>query len=123
MFPLSCNKRMNELMVENSLLADPDVEIRDAGHFSASTDMGDVSHLMPVIHPFIGGTDGLLHAPDFHMVDFKAAVLLPAKAFAMVLIDLLYDDAKEARSILADFKPILTKEEYIAKLESYFSAK
>ena len=50
-----------------------------------------------------------------------AAVLLPAKAFAMMLIDLLYDDAKEAKAILADFKPILTKEEYIAKLESYFN--
>lgn len=121
MFPLSCNKRMNELMVENSRLADPNVEIKDAGHFSASTDMGDVSHLMPVIHPFIGGNDGLLHTPDFHMVDFKAAVLLPAKAFAMMLIDLLYDDAQEAKSILADFKPLLTKEAYIAKLESYFS--
>lgn len=121
MFPLSCNKRMNELMVENSRLADPNVEIKDAGHFSASTDMGDVSHLMPVIHPFIGGNDGLLHTPDFHMVDFKAAVLLPAKAFAMILIDLLYDDAQEAKSILADFKPLLTKEAYIAKLESYFS--
>lgn len=123
MFPLSCNKRMNELMVENSRLADPNVEIKDAGHFSASTDMGDVSHLMPVIHPFIGGNDGLLHTPGFHMVDFKAAVLLPAKAFAMMFIDLLYDDAQEAKSILADFKPLLTKEAYIAKLESYFSGK
>ena len=33
----------------------------------------------------------------------------------------VYDDAKEAKAILADFKPILTKEEYIAKLESYFN--
>ena len=38
----------------------------------------------------------------------------------MMLIDLLYDDAKEAKAILADFKPILTKEEYIAKLEKLF---
>ncbi len=120
MFPLSCNKRMNEIFVENAKLANPEVEIKDAGHFSASTDMGDVSYLMPVIHPFIGGTDGLLHAPDFHMVDFDAAVILPAKAFAMMLVDLLWDDAKEAKEILADFKPILTKEEYIAKLEGYF---
>ena len=121
MMPLNCNRRMNELMVENSRKAYPDVDIKDAGHFSASTDMGDVSHLMPVIHPFIGGTDGLLHTGGFHVVDFEAAVLLPAKAFAMMLVDLLVDDAKEAKGILADFKPILTKEEYIAKMESYFS--
>lgn len=119
--PLSCNKRMNELFVENAQTAFPDVAVKDAGHFSASTDMGDVSHLIPVIHPFIGGTDGLLHTENFKVIDFKAAVLLPAKAFAMTLIDLLYDDAAEAKEILANFKPILTKEEYIAKLDSYFS--
>lgn len=121
MMPLSCNKRMNMLFAENAQEAWPGIAIKDAGHFSASTDMGDVSHLMPVIHPFIGGTDGLLHTADFKVVDFKAAVLLPAKAFAMTLIDLLYDDAAEARAILADFKPVLTKEEYIAKCDSYFS--
>ena len=121
MMPLSCNARMNELFVENSKFAWPGIAIKDAGHFSASTDMGDVSHVIPVIHPFIGGTNGLLHTADFHAVDFKAAVLLPAKAFAMTLIDLLYDDAQEAKAILDDFEPILTKEEYIKKAESYFS--
>ena len=121
MMPLSCNARLNELFVENSTVAWPGIAIKDAGHFSASTDMGDVSHIIPVIHPFIGGTNGLLHTADFKAVDFKAAVLLPAKAFAMTLIDLLYDDAQEAKAIIDNFEPILTKEEYIKKAESYFS--
>ncbi len=121
MMPLSCNARLNELFVENSKQAWPGIAIKDAGHFSASTDMGDVSHIIPVIHPFIGGTNGLLHTADFKAVDFKAAVLLPAKAFAMTLIDLLYDDAQEAKAIINNFEPILTKEEYIKKAESYFS--
>ena len=121
MMPLSCNARLNELFVENSKQAWPGIAIKDAGHFSASTDMGDVSHIIPVIHPFIGGTNGLLHTADFKAVDFKAAVLLPAKAFAMTLIDLLYDEAQEAKAILDNFEPILTKEEYIKKAESYFS--
>ena len=121
MMPLSCNARLNELFVENSKQAWPGIAIKDAGHFSASTDMGDVSHIIPVIHPFIGGTNGLLHTADFKAVDFKAAVLLPAKAFAMTLIDLLYDEAQEAKAIIDNFEPILTKEEYIKKAESYFS--
>ena len=121
MMPLSCNARLNELFMENSKQAWPGIAIKDAGHFSASTDMGDVSHIIPVIHPFIGGTNGLLHTADFKAVDFKAAVLLPAKAFAMTLIDLLYDDAQEAKAIIDNFEPILTKEEYIKKAESYFS--
>ena len=121
MMPLSCNARLNELFVENSKQAWPGIAIKDAGHFSASTDMGDVSHIIPVIHPFIGGTNGLLHTADFKAVDFKVAVLLPAKAFAMTLIDLLYDEAQEAKAIIDNFEPILTKEEYIKKAESYFS--
>lgn len=120
MLPLSCNQRLNELMVANAKEAYPQVIIKDAGHFSASTDMGDVSHLMPVIHPFIGGTEGLLHTAGFKVVDFEAAVILPAKAFAMMIIDLLDNEAAEAKEILANYKPLLTKEEYIAKLESYF---
>lgn len=120
MLPLSCCRRMNELFVANARTACPDVDIKDAGHFSASTDMGDVSHLIPVIHPFIGGTDGLLHTADFHVVDFEAAVLLPAKAFATTLVDLLWDDAAEAGKIIADFTPKLTREEYITKLDGYF---
>lgn len=118
--PLVCSKTLNELFVENAKIVDSDVIIKDAGHFSASTDMGDVSHLMPIIHPFIGGVDGFLHTADFHVTDFKAAVLLPAKAFAMMIIDLLADDAKLARRIKAEHQPLLTKEEYIAKLDKYF---
>ena len=38
-----------------------------------------------------------------------------------MVIDLLSDDAKEARKILAAFKPALTREQYIAKLDGYFS--
>lgn len=122
MFPLICNQRMNELMSQNARQVNPAVQIRQAGHFSASSDMGDVSHLMPVIHPFIGGTNGLLHTAGFKVEDFDAAVILPAKAFAMMIIDLLYEDAAEAKNILADFKPALTKQQYIAKLENYFDS-
>lgn len=119
--PLICNPTLNELFVSNAEAAMPDVKIIDAGHFSASTDMGDVSHLMPAIHPFIGGTDGLLHGADFKVVDFNAAALMPGKAFAGMVIDLLSDDAARARALLKDYKPALTKEAYIAKLDSYFS--
>ena len=53
--PLICNPEMNELFVHNAQDAFPEVEITNAGHFSASTDMGDVSHLMPAIHPSSAG--------------------------------------------------------------------
>lgn len=119
--PLICNNTMNELFITNAQIVNPQVAVKDAGHFGASTDMGDVSHLMPAIHPFIGGTTGLLHSKEFCVVDFDAAVLLPAKTFAMMIIDLLWDDAAVAKNILANYQPALTKAEYIQKLEGYFS--
>lgn len=121
MLPLICNPTLNDLFVANAKEAYPPVKVIDTGHFSASTDMGDVSHLMPAIHPYIGGTDGLLHGPDFKVVDFKAAALLPGKAFVGMVIDLLSDDAAKAKALLKDYKPAMTKEEYIAKLDGYFS--
>lgn len=122
MLPLRCCGALNELFVENVRLLAPGTEIVDAGHFRASTDMGDLSHIMPAIHPFIGGVDGALHTKEFTMTDFSAAVLTPAKAFAGMIVDLLADGGRRAHAILSKYKPLLTKEEYIAKLDSYFES-
>ena len=37
--PLICNNTLNNLFVDNAKIANPKVEIKDSGHFSASTDM------------------------------------------------------------------------------------
>ncbi len=120
MLPLNCSAELNELFVSNIRERVPETEIIDAGHFSASTDMGDLSHIMPAIHPFIGGVDGSLHTKDFTVTDFDAAVLTPAKAFACSVVDLLCDDGGKAGKILAGYKPLLTKEAFIKKLDGYF---
>ena len=39
----------------------------------------------------------------------------------MLVVDLLTDNAEEANKILADFKPALSKEEYVKKLDGYFT--
>ncbi len=82
-------------------------------HMAGSTDMGDVTHLMPAIHPSCGGVRGRAHTRDFQIVDPEMAYLIPAKALAMTAIDLLADDARLARQILAGFQPRLTKDEYL----------
>ncbi len=119
--PLSCSSEMNDIFVQNAQNAWPGVQVNNAGHFGASTDAGDLSHIIPLIHPFVGGVDGTLHGKDFKLVDFAAACLLPAKAMAMSVVDLLYDKAALAEKIKREFKPIFTREEYIATLEKYFS--
>lgn len=62
-----------------------------------------------------------MHTADFHVVDFKHAVLLPAKAFAMMIIDLLADDAELARQIKAEHHPLLTKKNTSPSLINIFS--
>ena len=118
--PLSCSKELNEIFIENAKVIWPGIKIHNVEHFGGSTDMGDVSHIIPALHPFIGGVDGALHSREFCVTDFDAACILPAKAFAMSIIDLLADDAILAKKIKANFKPLLTRETYTAKLEKYF---
>lgn len=118
--PLNCCKALNNLFVDNALTLIPKDQIVNAGHFGASTDMGDISHIMPTIHPFMGGVDGPLHTEKFHVVDYYYACVLPAKLFAITVIDLLSNDAEKAKEIKANFKPLLTKKEYISMMENYF---
>ena len=66
----------------------------------------------------IGGVKGDLHTRDFEIVDEDLAYILPAKAMALTVIDLLYDDAANARKILDNFTPVMTKEEYLKLMES-----
>lgn len=118
--PLHCPQALNELFSDNARQFIPDEQIIQVGHFGGSTDMGDVSHLMPTIHPYVGGAAGSLHVRDFSVVDYDAACIIPAKIMAMTVIDLLCGQAEQAQTILKDFTPLLTKEEYIQLLNSYY---
>ncbi|WP_312334724.1 amidohydrolase [Anaerospora hongkongensis] len=118
--PLHCPQALNELFSDNARQFMPDEQIIQVGHFGGSTDMGDVSHLMPTIHPYVGGATGSLHVRDFSVVDYDAACIIPAKIMAMTVIDLLSGQAEQAQTILKDFTPLLTKEEYIQLLNSYY---
>ena len=87
-------------------------------HGAGSTDMGDVSHIMPAIHPFAGGVTGVSHGNDYLIEDYQVAVINPAKAMAMTVIDLLAEGAAKAREILAKSKPPMTRQEYLDTMES-----
>ena len=78
-----------------------------------STDVGDLSHLLPTIHPTVGGYVGTGHSKEFGVSDREFAYLATAKALCFTVVDLLYDGAKEALKIKEEFKPKMTKEEYI----------
>ena len=118
--PLACNERLNRLFAENATMFIPDSQVTAIDFFKASTDMGDITHLMPAIHPLTGGVSGAPHAADFYAVDTTAAVITPAKIVASTLVDLLLDDARLLRSITENNRPLLTKEAYLKLLDSFF---
>ncbi|OGK78891.1 MAG: amidohydrolase [Candidatus Rokubacteria bacterium GWC2_70_16] len=89
-------------------------QVTEAGHRSGSTDMGDVSHVMPTLHPYMGGATGSGHGADYAIADQRLAYVEPAKQLALMAVDLLWGEAAAAREILAGWKPRMTKEEYLA---------
>lgn len=83
-----------------------------------STDMGDLSQIMPVIHPYTTAATGHGHGADYLITDYVQAVINPAKAMAMTVLDLLANAATKAREVLASSTPPLSKPQYLALQEA-----
>jgi metal-dependent amidase/aminoacylase/carboxypeptidase family protein len=88
------------------------------GHGTGSSDTGDLSHLMPMVEVKSGGFNGSFHTASHTVADEEQAYIVPAKAMAMTAVDLLAEGARMADEILANFKPRMTKAEYLAFLRS-----
>ena len=81
-------------------------------HNAGSTEMGDVSHLIPVVHPWVGCASGVLHGADFCLNNEEVAYQKTPEVLASTIIDLLYSEAAEAQRICAAFKPVLNRQTY-----------
>jgi amidohydrolase len=75
------------------------------GWSTGCTDMGDISAVMPAIHPYAGGVSGRGHGEDYRVADPESACVDSAKCQALLLEMLLKDDAAEAKRVLANAKP------------------
>ena len=117
--PLQNNPTLNAFLKSNAetLIGEENVSV--APHMTGSTDTGDLSHIMPVSHPWIGSVRGVLHGKDYTVFDEEMAYIRPAQMMACTIIDLLYDDAKPAQALLSNYKPLMTKDEYLSFLASF----
>jgi amidohydrolase len=111
--PLDCDATMARYFRDTAIDLVGASEFRQLGHRTGSTDMGDLSQVIPVLHPYMGGAQGSGHGADYAIVDKPLAYVMPAKALASMAIDLLWDDAGGAREVLASAKPRLTREGYL----------
>ena len=87
-------------------------------HSAGSTDMGDVSHLMPVVHPWVGCAKGVLHGANYQLDNPDVAFEKTVQVLAMTIIDLLVDDAAQADSICRNFQAILNRESFCEYMDS-----
>ena len=123
--PLNNNLDLGDIFKQNSIALFGEEQFLQGGHGSGSTDMGDVSQIMPAVHPAVGGAEGTSHSADFKIVDSELAYLAPAQLLAMSAIDLLYENAEKGNELLANHTPQMTKQEYldlqnqIFKIENY----
>lgn len=86
---------------------------------TGSTDMGDLSCIMPVVHPYSGGAVGTSHGSDYKISDPIAACVTTAKWQIMMLFLLLGEGGERAKKIVAEYKPLFaSKEEFLKYQDS-----
>lgn len=86
---------------------------------TGSTDMGDLSSIMPVIHPYAGGATGKAHGNDYQIADAEKACVLNAKWQLLILTMLLENNAQKANEIIKNYKPTFnSKEEFLSYMDS-----
>ena len=116
--PLRQNTAMNDVFRANAYRL---VGEENTGHIhrrNGSTDMGDISHLMPAIHPYVGGATGISHGADYVVHDYSLAVITAAKALAGTAIDLLADGAQTGGSVVSNHRAEMTRAEYLKYMRS-----
>lgn len=121
--PLQQNPTMQKLFVENARLIlgrDAINVVPDGQTHGGSTDMGDLSGIMPVIHPYANSASGIGHGHDYLIEDYDRAVVAPAKVMTATVLELLGNDAQSARETLDKNKPAMTAAEYVSLQRASF---
>lgn len=92
-----------------------DIEITDEVG-TGCTDMGDISSVMPAVHPYASGASGLGHGNDYRITDPELACMNSAKMQLAMLKLLLSNNAEKAKKIIADKDPVYPS------ISAYFKA-
>lgn len=118
--PLYNNKDMM-LLAKDALdnLDGVEYEVRDV-FSSGCTDMGDLSCIMPVVHPYAPGAVGKDHGKDYFIKDPDLACVMSAKWQLEMLRLLLENGGKRTKDIKSNFKPLFpSKEAYFEYIDSF----
>ena len=87
---------------------------------SGCTDMGDLSVLMPVIHPYAPGAVGNSHGSDYFIKDPNLACVMSAKWQLEMLTVLLENDGEKAKEVIQNYTPMFeSKEKYFEYIDAF----
>lgn len=87
--------------------------------YASSTDMGDVSTLVPTIHAYATGAQGTSHGKDYFIKDAYNACVNSAKLQLGLIRKLLENDAKKAKEVMKNFTPTFKSvDEYLKHKKS-----
>ena len=75
------------------------------GWGTGCSDLGDVSMVIPAVHPYAGGAKGTGHGNDYYIVDVETACVESAKVQAVMLGLLLKNGGERTWEIKKNFKP------------------
>lgn len=112
-FPLQQSKQLGCVLTDAAADLLPGEAVVYGVDMVGSSDIGDLSHLIPCIQPTVGGFTGTLHGKEFMAADPYAAYVFPAKLLALTTLRLLENNAAEAKRVIQEFIPAMTKEEYL----------
>lgn len=89
-------------------------KVRKQDFNNACTDVGDLTHLFPVLNFTFKGFEGRLHGADFRITDPDTAYILPAKMLALAVYKLLKNKGEKAKEVIGSFEPVFRKDSYAA---------
>lgn len=118
--PLINDKNLLQIAEEAMRMIAPADEISITDNWGTGcTDMGDISAVMPAIHPYAGGAVGIGHGNDYNIENPEKACVNSAKCQLIMIQMLLSNDARNAKKVIAEkdlrYK---SKEEYFEAIDA-----
>lgn len=123
--PLTDNKMLGDIAKNALSVVNADAKFTFFDRIDAgSTDMGDISSLIPSIHLYIPGATGIGHGKDYEITDKETACLTSAKWQVSMIRHLLENEAKKAYDVIKSYVPdFSSKEEMFEKLAQFSGVK
>ena len=111
--PLVNDPQLTSIFKENATTIVGEEHYTTIGHRTGSTDMGDISQIMPAVQGYIAGATGTGHGADYMITEPRLTYLGKAKTLAMSTIDLLWDNAQTAQDLIAHWQAPMSQDEYL----------